>query len=94
MTFKIGDEVTVGGPGTSAFMPRGIAHAWKNTGLETGRALFVFTPGAAGKIFEDLNRERRPLSSMVIVRLQKSSLAMVGRSLDRHHSKRLRRIGS
>jgi quercetin dioxygenase-like cupin family protein len=64
MTFKIGDEVTVGGPGTCAFMPRGIAHAWKNTGLETGRALFVFTPGAAGKIFEDLNRERRPLSSM------------------------------
>jgi quercetin dioxygenase-like cupin family protein len=64
MTFKIGDEVTVGGPGTSAFMPRGIAHAWKNTGLEIGRALFVFTPGAAGKIFEDLNRERRALSSM------------------------------
>ena len=64
MTFKIGDEITVGGPGTSAFMPRGIAHAWKNTGLEIGRALFVFTPGAAGKIFEDLNRERRPLSSM------------------------------
>ena len=54
MTFKIGDEVTVGGPGTSAFMPRGIAHAWKNTGLETGRALFVFTPGAAGNASSSL----------------------------------------
>src|SRR5689334_1416697 len=32
ITFKIGDEVTVGGPGTCAFMPRGCAHAWKNTG--------------------------------------------------------------
>src|ERR1700716_3910999 len=39
MTFKIGDEITVGGPGTCAFMPRGIAHAWKNTGLETGHPL-------------------------------------------------------
>ena len=26
-TFKIGDEVTVGGPGTCAFMPRNMAHA-------------------------------------------------------------------
>jgi CheY-like chemotaxis protein len=29
MSFKIGEEVTVGGPGTYGFMPRGIAHAWK-----------------------------------------------------------------
>jgi len=26
VTFKIGDEVTVGGPGTCAFMPRGVRH--------------------------------------------------------------------
>src|SRR5713226_7947061 len=31
ITFKIGDEVTVGGPGTYAFMPRGVPHAWKST---------------------------------------------------------------
>jgi quercetin dioxygenase-like cupin family protein len=37
ITFKIGDEITVGGPGTCAFMPRGLAHAWKNTGAEPGR---------------------------------------------------------
>ena len=36
ITFKIGDEITVGGPGTCAFMPRGLAHAWKNTGAEPG----------------------------------------------------------
>jgi quercetin dioxygenase-like cupin family protein len=52
-TFKIGDEVSVGGPGTCAFMPRGIAHAWKNTGVETGRALFIYTPAEAGKLFEE-----------------------------------------
>src|SRR5690349_23033769 len=52
ITFLIGDEVTVGGPGTCAFMPRGCAHAWKNTGAETGQVLFLYTPGGAGKFFE------------------------------------------
>ena len=41
ITFKIGDEITVGGVGTCAFMPRGVAHAWKNTGTEPGRVLFL-----------------------------------------------------
>src|SRR3954469_19803168 len=43
ITFKIGDKTTVGGPGTCAFMPRGLAHAWKNTGAEPGRVLFLYT---------------------------------------------------
>src|SRR4029450_11039123 len=37
ITFKIGDEVTVGGPGACAFMPRGVRHAWKNSGAEAGK---------------------------------------------------------
>jgi uncharacterized cupin superfamily protein len=39
-TFMIGETVTVGGPGTCAFMPRDVPHAWKNTGSETGRVLY------------------------------------------------------
>src|SRR5437868_13033005 len=58
-TFKIGDEVAVGGPGTCAFMPRNVPHAWKNTGSETGRVLFLYTPAAAGGLIEALS-ERRP----------------------------------
>jgi quercetin dioxygenase-like cupin family protein len=54
ITFKIGDAVTVGGPGTCAFMPRDIAHAWKSTGAEPGRVLFMYTPGRAGKLFEEM----------------------------------------
>jgi quercetin dioxygenase-like cupin family protein len=54
ITFKIGEEVTVGGPGTCAFMPRDVPHAWKSTGAETGRVLFLYTPGGAGKFFEEL----------------------------------------
>jgi quercetin dioxygenase-like cupin family protein len=46
ITFKIGDEVTVGGPGTCAFMPRDVPHAWKSTGVEPGRVLFLYTPAA------------------------------------------------
>src|SRR5437868_15547750 len=58
-TFKIGDEVAVGGPGTCAFMPRNVPHAWKNTGSETGRVLFLYTPAAAGSLIEALS-ELRP----------------------------------
>jgi quercetin dioxygenase-like cupin family protein len=57
-TFKIGAEVTVGGPGTCAFMPRDVPHAWKNTGKETGRVLFLYTPAAAGGLIEALSEQR------------------------------------
>ena len=59
ITFKIGDEVSLGGPGTCAFLPRNVPHAWKNTGSETGRVLFLYTPAAAGGLIEALS-ERRP----------------------------------
>src|SRR5712692_7822589 len=61
ITFKIGDEVTVGGPGTCAFFPRKVPHAWKNTGRETGRVLFLYTPAAAGGYVEAL-LQRRPIN--------------------------------
>ena len=64
VTFLIGDEVTVGGPGACAFMPCGVAHAWKNTGIETGRVLFMYAPAAAGKWFEDLQKLHRPVASV------------------------------
>src|SRR5437764_15086282 len=62
ITFKIGDEITVGGPGTCAFMPRGLAHAWKNTSSEPGRVLFLYSPGRAGKFFENAAEMARPFS--------------------------------
>jgi quercetin dioxygenase-like cupin family protein len=56
LTFKIGDEVTVGGAGTCAFMPRGVQHAWKNSGAETARVLFLYTPAGAGGLLEEQQR--------------------------------------
>jgi quercetin dioxygenase-like cupin family protein len=64
VTFKSDDKVTIGGRGTYAFMPRGVAHAWKNTGAEPGQARFRYTPGGAGRTFEEARRLQRPLSSM------------------------------
>ncbi len=52
-TFKIGEQISKGGPGTCAFFPRNVAHAWKNTGTTTGRVLFMYTPAAAGRYIED-----------------------------------------
>ena len=62
ITFKIGDQVTVGGPGTCAFLPRDVPHAWKSTGVEPARVLFLYTPGRAGKAFEEMLH--RPFGSL------------------------------
>ena len=64
VTFKIGDEISVGGPGTCAFMPRGVPHAWKNSGNETGRVLFLYTPACAGGLFEEQQQNNRTSESM------------------------------
>jgi len=64
VTFLIGDEVTVGGPGTCAFMPRGVPHAWKSTGAETGRVLFLYTPARAGGLIEEQQQTGRKFGSM------------------------------
>jgi quercetin dioxygenase-like cupin family protein len=64
LTFKIGDEVTVGGPGACAFMPRGVQHAWKNSGAETARVLFLYTPAAAGGLVEEQQRTQGTAASM------------------------------
>jgi quercetin dioxygenase-like cupin family protein len=62
ITFMIGGEVSVGGPGTCAFFPRAVPHAWKSTGRETGRVIFLYTPAAAGGYVEELLK--RPPGSM------------------------------
>ena len=64
VTFKIGDEVTVCGPGACAFVPRGVPHAWKSIGPETGRVLFLYAPAKAGGFIEEQHRTERTLASM------------------------------
>jgi len=37
-------------------VPRGVQHAWKNSGAEAGRVLFLYTPAAAGGLVEHQQR--------------------------------------
>jgi quercetin dioxygenase-like cupin family protein len=62
ITFKIGDEVSVGGPGTCAFFPRGVPHAWKNSGSETARVVFLYTPARAGGYVEEMMTRPAPMN--------------------------------
>src|SRR6266705_4455282 len=84
VTFKIGEEVTVGGPGTCAFMPRGVPHAWKSTGAETGRVLFLYTPARAGGLIEEQQRTGRKFAEMnereLADILQRHGWELLGRS--------------
>jgi len=64
VTFLIGDEIIVRGPGASAFMPRGVRHAWKNTDARPGRALFLYTPAKAGGLIEEQHRTGRKFNAM------------------------------
>jgi mannose-6-phosphate isomerase-like protein (cupin superfamily) len=64
VTFMIGDEVTVGGPGSCTFMPRGVPHCWKGTGAETSQVLFLYTPAKAGGLIEEQQRTGRKFGSM------------------------------
>src|SRR5262245_38839598 len=53
LTFLIGDDITVGSPGTCTFMPRGVRHAWKVGDAQAARALFLYTPARAGGLIEE-----------------------------------------
>ena len=89
ITFKIGEEVSVGGPGTCAFMPRGLAHAWKNSGRRRGCCSFIPRPGRAG-----FSRSRSgcsaPMSRSLPKRSEPRIGATVGRSSGRHRFDRIR----
>jgi quercetin dioxygenase-like cupin family protein len=64
ITFRIGEQVVVRGPGGCAFMPRRVPHAWKNTGADEARVLFLYTPGKAGGLIEEQQRTGRKFASM------------------------------
>jgi quercetin dioxygenase-like cupin family protein len=73
ITFKIGDDVTVGGPGACAFMPRNVPHAWMNSGSGTARVVFFYTPAVAGGFIEEmLELPNGPMSAENRARLCKT----------------------
>ena len=77
-TFRIGDEVMTGGPGTCAFMPRNVPHAWKNSGTVPGRVVFLYTPATAGQFVEEMIE--RPGEGELKKRLEESGWEVLGPS--------------
>jgi len=72
MTFRIGDDVRVGGPGTCAFLVRNVPHAWKNSGPGIARVLFLYTPALAGGYLEEMLALPSPMSAADQARLCKT----------------------
>ena len=64
VTFMIGGETSIRGPGDCAFMPRAVPHAWKFTGTEPARVLFLYTPAKAGGLIEEQQRTDRRFADM------------------------------
>lgn len=52
MSFYIGGRVITKGPGGTAFVPRGVAHCFRNTSRARSRVLVLFTPGNIEGFFE------------------------------------------
>jgi mannose-6-phosphate isomerase-like protein (cupin superfamily) len=46
-----GSRTFVAGAGDFVFIPRGIRHRFKNTGVHSARMLFMFTPGGEESVF-------------------------------------------
>jgi mannose-6-phosphate isomerase-like protein (cupin superfamily) len=77
-TFRIGDEMMTGGPGTCAFMPRNVPHAWKTSGSVPGRVVFLYTPARAGQFVEEMIE--RPGDGELKQRLEESGWEVLGPS--------------
>ncbi|GMK47465.1 hypothetical protein PghCCS26_45950 [Paenibacillus glycanilyticus] len=54
--FQFGDEDIIANSGTTVSVPRGVPHAWANVGTETGRLLFIFTPGGIDDFFKEISK--------------------------------------
>ncbi|MCL4814330.1 MAG: cupin domain-containing protein [Vicinamibacteraceae bacterium] len=53
VSFYVGGQAISGGPGTSAFAPRGVPHCFKNTSTRDARLLVLFTPAAIEGFFNE-----------------------------------------
>ena len=75
-TFRIGEAVTTGGPGTCAFLPRNVPHAWKNSGTQPGRVVFLYAPARAGHFVEEM--VERPGEGDLEKRLEEAGWEVLG----------------
>jgi quercetin dioxygenase-like cupin family protein len=54
--FRLGDRRMRAGKGAFAFLPRGVAHTFKNVGTTPGRHLTTIVPGGFERFFERIDQ--------------------------------------
>ena len=54
LTIRVGENTITASPGDSAFLPRGIAHSFRNTGNGNARALVVISPAGLENYFAEV----------------------------------------
>ena len=52
--WRLGEELSVGGPGSFVFIPRGVPHTWQVIGEGNGRMLVTFFPAGMEGFFDGL----------------------------------------
>jgi quercetin dioxygenase-like cupin family protein len=53
--WKLGDELSGGGPGSFIYIPRGVPHTWQIVGEGNGRMLVTFFPAGMEGFFDRLS---------------------------------------
>lgn len=54
LRWKLGEKLSVTGPGAFVFIPRGMPHTWQNVGERDSRMLITFTPAGMEGFFDRL----------------------------------------
>lgn len=62
ITWEVDGQRHSGGPGSSAFAPRGTAHAFQNFHSETAHILVMVTPAGLERFFEDVTIMNKDLA--------------------------------
>jgi quercetin dioxygenase-like cupin family protein len=53
--WKLGDQLSITGPGSFVFIPRGLPHTWQVLGDQPGRMLVTFAPAGMEGFFDRLS---------------------------------------
>lgn len=60
-TFQLGNEQEQVSAGYWIFIPLGSVHGWRNSGIEEGQLLNIFTPAAGAVAFEEMRLQGKPI---------------------------------
>jgi len=80
--FWCGAETFDGGPGTSAVLPRNVAHTYRNVGATEGRLLVAAMPGGFEEFFLEIERTGAAEPAAIVAIAGKYGLSFVPEARD------------